>query len=185
VGEAEVGTGDRDEAEHDRRGLRDRAAVGPLDALKLGPACAQEADDAVAAAERCARGALGADAAVVAPAAATSDVPAAAAGSAAAGLELLKFVLGDVALGSGLLIDFALGEVVRFRLDVAFGRRGDAAGAAHEGGVELVDLARGVVERAGQIGAHGLAGRDGSGRFPTPRAAALAALLRTFAITGH
>ncbi len=50
---------DRDEAEHDGRGLRDLAPVGPLHALKLGPACAQEACDAIAATQRCARWPLG------------------------------------------------------------------------------------------------------------------------------
>ena len=73
VGEAEVGAGDRDEAEHDRRGLRDLAAVGPLYALELGPAGAQEADRAVAAAQR--RAGLGARLAAAASAAAAAARP--------------------------------------------------------------------------------------------------------------
>src|SRR6476469_1505239 len=55
---AKVEAGDGDEPEHHGRGLRDLAAVWPLYALQLGPACAQEADDTIAAAQRCARGAL-------------------------------------------------------------------------------------------------------------------------------
>ena len=50
VGEAEVGAGDDHEADHDGRGLSDLAAVGPLDALELLPAVAEEGDDPVAAA---------------------------------------------------------------------------------------------------------------------------------------
>ncbi len=61
VGQAQVGAGDGDEAEHDGGRLGDLAAVGPLHALELGPAGAQEADRAVAAAERRAGGLLGAD----------------------------------------------------------------------------------------------------------------------------
>src|SRR6185437_6758261 len=37
VGEAEIRAGDGDEPEHDGGRLRDLAAVGPLDALELGP----------------------------------------------------------------------------------------------------------------------------------------------------
>src|SRR5439155_3552558 len=43
-----VGAGDGDEAQRDRRGLRDLAAVGPLHALELGPRRAQEVDHPVA-----------------------------------------------------------------------------------------------------------------------------------------
>src|SRR3954467_2827402 len=46
VGEAEEGAGDHDEAKHDGRGLTDLLAIGPLDALKLGPAGTQKADEA-------------------------------------------------------------------------------------------------------------------------------------------
>src|SRR5664280_2172232 len=59
VGEPKVGAGDGDEAEHDGCGLADLAAVGPLYALKLGPAGGEEACDAVAAAQRSAGGTLG------------------------------------------------------------------------------------------------------------------------------
>src|SRR5690349_23521285 len=64
VGQPEIGAGDCDEAKHDGRGLRDLAAVGPLHALQLGPAGAQEGSGAIAAPERrpggvlCASGAL-------------------------------------------------------------------------------------------------------------------------------
>src|SRR3954447_1319053 len=63
VGEAEVGARDGDEAEDDGRGLSDLTAVGPLDALQLGPGGAQEVDDAIAlrlrAGRRGGRGAAG------------------------------------------------------------------------------------------------------------------------------
>ncbi len=55
-------------------------------------------------------------------------------------------------------------------------------GAANERGVELVDLARGVLERTGHIGAVDL-GVRGSGR--TPRGTPLPALLGAFTVTGH
>src|SRR5271166_2588939 len=48
IGQAQIRARDRHEAEHDRGGLRDVAAVGPLDALKLCPAGAKEGDGAVA-----------------------------------------------------------------------------------------------------------------------------------------
>src|SRR5277367_661833 len=38
VGDAEIGTGDRDEADDHGRCLEDLAAIGPLDPLQLGPA---------------------------------------------------------------------------------------------------------------------------------------------------
>jgi hypothetical protein len=44
VGDAEIDAGNRDEAEHDRCGLRDVAAIRPLYPLELGPACAQEGE---------------------------------------------------------------------------------------------------------------------------------------------
>ena len=40
------------------------------------------------------------------------------------------------------------------------GLGGHAARAAHERGVELVDLGRGVVERAGDVGPNRVAGRE-------------------------
>src|SRR5271168_91848 len=52
VGGAKVETCDCDEPEDDGGRLRDLPAVGPLYALELGPAGAQEADGAVAAAQR-------------------------------------------------------------------------------------------------------------------------------------
>src|SRR5579863_5548149 len=57
-----------------------------------------------------------------------------------------------------------------------------AARAAHERGVELVDLARGVLERAGKIGAVDLGVR---GLRRAPQGASLATLLGAFAVTGH
>src|SRR5947207_897752 len=50
VEEAEVGAGDHDEAQHDAGGLRDLLAIRPLHATELDHACAQEVDEAVAAA---------------------------------------------------------------------------------------------------------------------------------------
>src|SRR3954469_13997400 len=55
VGEAEVGARDGDEAEDDGGGLRDLAAVGPLDALQLGPGGAQEVGQSVALGPRAGR----------------------------------------------------------------------------------------------------------------------------------
>src|SRR5437879_11096326 len=51
VRRAEVEAGDCDEAEHDGGRLGDLPAIRPLHALQLGPAGAQKADDAVAAAQ--------------------------------------------------------------------------------------------------------------------------------------
>src|SRR5580700_11902419 len=52
IGQAEIGAGDRDEADDHRGGLRDLTAVGPLYPLQLGPAGTQEADCAVATLQR-------------------------------------------------------------------------------------------------------------------------------------
>ena len=49
IGDAEVQAGDDDEAQHDRGGLPDLAAVGPLDPLQLGPGGREERDEAKAA----------------------------------------------------------------------------------------------------------------------------------------
>src|SRR3954465_1316836 len=57
VGEAEVGARDGDEAEDHGGGLGDLAAVGPLNALQLGPRGAQEVGDAIAPGTRAGRGA--------------------------------------------------------------------------------------------------------------------------------
>src|SRR5229473_7173966 len=80
---AEVGPGDGDEADDDGGRLRDVPAVRPLYALQLGPAGADEADRAVAAAQRGAGRALLAPAAIAAtwtsarpPGAAASGAPA-------------------------------------------------------------------------------------------------------------
>ena len=56
VGDAEIGPGDRHEAEDDSRRLGDLAAVGPLHALQLGPTGAKEGQRAVAPAQRSPRG---------------------------------------------------------------------------------------------------------------------------------
>src|SRR5271154_302 len=56
IGEAKVGAGDRDETEHHSGRLGDVAPVGPLRALQLGPAGAQERDGSVAATQGSARG---------------------------------------------------------------------------------------------------------------------------------
>src|SRR5208283_1509647 len=52
VGDAEEDAGDDYEAEHDAGRLGDLLAVRPLDALELGPAGAQEVEDAVARRQR-------------------------------------------------------------------------------------------------------------------------------------
>jgi hypothetical protein len=52
VGGAEIQAGDDDEPEHDGGRLRDVAAVGPLNALQLGPARANERDGAVPRGQR-------------------------------------------------------------------------------------------------------------------------------------
>src|SRR5450759_3442692 len=49
VGQAEIGAGDGDEAEHHRCRLGDLAPVGPLHALELCPAGAEKANGTVAA----------------------------------------------------------------------------------------------------------------------------------------
>src|SRR3954471_13530556 len=70
VGETEVCAGDDHEADHDGGRLADLTAVGPLHTLKLGPAGAQEADEAVAAAV--ARGLVGRGAGPTRPTPATA-----------------------------------------------------------------------------------------------------------------
>src|ERR1700728_2694274 len=80
VGQTEVGAGDCDEADDDSGCLEDLAAVGPLYALELCPAGANEADGAVSAAQRRAGGTLGLTATTAASAPATGDPVAGAAG---------------------------------------------------------------------------------------------------------
>src|SRR4029077_10502945 len=63
VGQAQIGAGDRDEAQHDSRRLRDLTAVGPLHAMQLGPAGAQAPDRARATAQGCSGRAVGISAA--------------------------------------------------------------------------------------------------------------------------
>ena len=48
IGDAQEDAGDHDEAEHDAGRLSDLLAIRPLDPLELRPACAQEAEDAIA-----------------------------------------------------------------------------------------------------------------------------------------
>ncbi len=103
----------------------------------------------------------------------------------------------ELALGLSLILDFALGEMF-------WVLRGNATSAAHERGVELVDVARGVVQCPRHIGTDRDAasrrlspiGRKVSdlptaGRSPWGRGrgvvapATSAALLCAFTITGH
>src|SRR3984957_777279 len=206
IGEAKVGPGDCDEAEHDCGRLEDMTAVGPLHTLELRPAGAQEADCFVAAAQRRAGRAL--EAATATGAATTTGSPTAAraatqasatAGGACGFLERVLCVEVEV-----------IGRVDAGFLDADVWHGGHAAGATHDGSVELVHVGGGVVERAGHVDALERAGREllggmlvgrlagragastvgggpGSGRCGTSRCAraAFAALLCTFTVTSH
>src|SRR4051794_8034434 len=149
VGEAEVGAGDDHEADHDGGRLADLTAVGPLHALKLGPAGAHEADEAVATGV--AGGLVGrraGSAAATRAATATGDDR----GVGGPGqdvvlgvLELLELLLGDrVELLGGVVLDVGL-----------------ALGAGDDRRLELVDVARRVLERPRNVVAVGL-GRPGA-----------------------
>src|SRR4051794_23471424 len=163
VGKAEVGAGDHDEPEHDRGGLPDLTAVRPLHALQFGPRRAQEREEAVAAR------ALGRGRAR----------PARRDGVPAGGLVHVVFDLVEV------LVAEVLGVLPR---DVGAPRLGGAGvlglllavGAGDQGGLELLDVAGGVLERSGDV----LLVDPSRGR-PRVRVAAGAALLRALSVTGH
>src|ERR1700677_4484139 len=107
VGEAEIGAGDRDEPEHDGRGLKHMATIRPLDALQLGPAGAQKPDRAIAFAQGRTRRTLGAD---VAGPTATATPGATTAPAARRTAGLLQFVLAEIALRLFLDLDLFLGQ---------------------------------------------------------------------------
>src|SRR5580704_4309729 len=184
IGSAQVHAGDRDEAEHDGRGLGDLGAVGPLYALKLGPGGAQEGD-----------GACGQRTAVLASVGRPPSVGASAKGllSVGVGSRERRAVAG--AAGGGVQRPVAdLGRDPRagvgreLAVVLSCGRLGERVGygdpvrAPDERGVELVDLGGGVLERARKVRAVELGVRRRGG---APRGASLATLLCAFAVTGH
>jgi hypothetical protein len=197
VSQAEVGASDRDKAQDDGGRLEDLTAIRPLYPLQLGPAGPQEANRAVAAPLGSARGLLGSGNATAATVAGLAG-------------DLLNLVLAEVALGLRLVLDFVLGKMfwigsnatVRGR-PCAGGVHGHATCATHERGVELVDIARGVVERARHVSTDGGAadrrlfaigrssGLGATGCSPKGRGrgvvapATSATLLCAFTITGH
>jgi hypothetical protein len=192
VGGAEVGAGDGDEAEYDGGRLGDLAAVGPLDALELSPGGAEKGDGAtwqgvaaLAGGWCCGTLAEGFEGGAVVATAATT-------GAATCGRELGRGAVGlkaTVTLGLGRL-DWRLrrdGLGPRFGIGALSrlgpGLGGHATGAADEGGVELVDLAGGVVERTREVGPVQVGRRSGGHALTRP--ALLLALLCTFAVTGH
>ena len=139
IGGAEVEAGDGDEPEHDRGRLRDLAAVGPLHALELSPARAQEGRDAVAGGQRSAGRSL-ADACRDSATGASRGAPEADDGRSVAVLVTLQCGARNLQSIFGGLVSLQriLGGLV--------GRRGvwrgsDPAGSAHERGVELIDAA--------------------------------------------
>ncbi len=157
VGATEIQTGDDDEAQHDARRLEDLRAVGPLHALKLSPARAQEGNGATW--QRFA----------------TTTLHLAGVTSAIDFLSR-RFNCGESITRSGLGID-------RLRLirQLLWSDR-YAFGAPHERGIELVHAAGGVVQRARQVPTTWLTG----GCIWTARSLATSlALLCTFAVTGH
>src|SRR3954447_6435634 len=108
-------------------------AVRPLDALQLGPRRAQEGGEAVAAARALG---LGAGAPL---------------GHAAGAAGLLDVVLDLVEPLVGELLGVRAGDVVAVAREPGVVGLGLAVGAGDERGLELVDLARGVLERPGDV----------------------------------
>src|SRR2546421_1291471 len=98
VGEPQIRAGDCHEAKDDGRRLRDLAAIGPLHALELGPAGAQEGSGAIAAPERRPGGVL------FAPGLLLYSVDAILGGGSASGL-------GAIGLGAIGLRDIGLGDI--------------------------------------------------------------------------
>src|SRR4051794_11536519 len=168
VGQAQVQAGDDHEADDHAGRLGDLPAVGPLYALELGPARAQEAEEAADAAMR-RRAGRGLGAARRRRAAQRLALELGVLGlvgrgaALAARLVLVDLVLelGEVLVGqvlrAGALVDGRVGDAA-VTLDV-----GLSACAADERGLELVDLPREVVELTGRVGPAGLARR---GRRP-------------------
>src|SRR6266576_125968 len=181
VRQPQIGAGDCHEAKHDGRRLRDLAAIGPLHALQLGPAGAQEGSGAIAAPERRPGRVL------FAPGLLLCSVDAILGGGSASGL-------GTIGLGAIGLCDIGLAllqPVLGGRL-----RDGHSICPTHQRSAELVGLAGGVIERARDVGSEllRLGGRRAScltsalGRPAAParcRAPPLAALLCAFAVTSH
>src|SRR5207244_7063887 len=134
-GGAEVEAGDGDEPEHDRGRLRDLAAVGPLHALELGPARAQEGHDAVARGQRSPGRSL-ADALGDGPAGASGGAAEAGDGRGVAVLVALERGAGNLqrVLGGPVSLQRVLGVLVGWR---GVWRGSEPSGAAYERGVEL------------------------------------------------
>src|SRR3954468_24055943 len=206
VGEPEVEACDHHEAEHDGGGLEDLSAVRPLYALQLGPRCLEESDEAAGAARgrrpgaRSGRGGAGAglrgargraggagpavvvvvqrlvvvepvvDELVLVDRAVVAEVLLRLAGAEPAARGLVAGVVLGVELRAHRHV-----VVVRVRVD------GHAARAGDERGVELVLVARGVLELAGNVRPVRLR----RGRAGVLSRAARLALLGSLAVTGH
>lgn len=179
VGDSQIGAGDHHEAQHDGRGLGHLASIGPLHALKLGPARAEEGQRPVAPRT------LGTRA------------------TAARGRPLALRLAGRVEVilacgGAGgrvkeLIVGGRRGEVTATRLALAVTRVGiggrhladrglTGARTAHERGIELIDLARGMLQRSGHVLAHRLSVTRSATLTGT---SLLLALLGAFTIAGH
>ena len=161
------------------------AAVGPLHALQLGPLARRKAIARCRRAASCAPEACSGVATRAPPSpcswSALRSPSASASRSISGSLERLGIALDvDLAVAARHV---ARGRLARRSVARRSTRRRHAAGPAHERGVELVDVARGVLERAGHVRAHRLAvgrpARSVGSRAPTT------ALLCTFAVTSH
>ena len=135
VGGTEVQTGNCNEADDNGSSLRNLRAIGPLHALKLGPAGAQKSDGArrkrLAALTRSGRGGFLAECLDGAGSVTTAARAAATAGSDRGELGYLR-QRASLAGAAG----------PRLELLAGLGLSWHAAGATNERGVELVDLAR-------------------------------------------
>src|SRR3954471_5364485 len=190
IGDAEVEAGNHHEAEHDGGGLRDLAAIRPLYALELRPRGAKEGGKARGHGSG-RRGGPGRGLGAGAPA--PPDDAAARGGDLGVVLlvEVLEIVGVDLAGRGRVGLERVLDELLVLDLvralvgrHLVIGRRHVAparAGASDERGVELVRLAGGVLELAGDVRPM----RLGPGRAGVLASAARLALLGSLTVTGH
>jgi hypothetical protein len=141
VGAAKVETSDGNEAKYDGCRLEDLTAIRPLDALQLGPAGTEEANGAVAAAERCTGRPCDVAACAVAPTACAAPA------NAAAGFTGSAPPSGLLQRVAGVVVEVVIGVCGCVWCDWG------TAGTAHDGCVELVHVRGRVVERRGHVGA--------------------------------